>query len=175
MSDGFRSFASILTQASRPEPAATERPEPPTPPPIMPAAVDAPPAQKASPQIMAVLANFAAEVVRLRARAAELLETETESLLQMIASRVLVRELELAPADVEALIATVVTEWNGSRPLRFRVAESDLDDLRPLGETLVPDPSLQPGDLQVEIADGVIDLRLGTRLAAVLETHRIAI
>ncbi len=142
----------------------------------MPREPDAPPASRgASPQIVAVLTSFASEIVRLRARAAELVENEAESLLQMIASRVLVRELELAPADVAKLIGQVREEWDRSRGMRFRVAAADLETLRPLGQQLESDPALQPGDLQVEFADGMLDLRLGTRLAAVLEEHKIAV
>ncbi len=137
--------------------------------------VEAPPAAMASPQIATVLASFAEEIVRLRARAAELVEGEAESLLAMIASRVLVRELELAPADVSALAAAVWNEWNAYHEVRFRVAPSDLERLEELGVALEPDPALQPGDLQVEFADGVLDLRMGTRLASVLEQHGIRV
>jgi flagellar biosynthesis/type III secretory pathway protein FliH len=174
----FRSFASILSERAKPaQPAVASQPEarvePPTPPPIRPREVEAPPVQGASPQIGAMLATFASEIVRLRARAAELVENEAESLLQMIASRVLVRELELAPADVTALVLRVREEWDSAHPLRFRVALADLERLGALGPTLEADPALQPGDLQVELGEGLLDLRLGTRLAAVLEAHRI--
>ena len=177
----FRSFASILSEGAKPQqlhppsqpPSAECRIEPPTPPPIRPREAEGPPVQGASPQIVAMLGNFASEIVRLRARAAELLENESESLLQMIASRVLVRELELAPADVKALVERVLAEWDGSHALRFRVAKADFERLGSLGAALEADPALQPGDLQVEVGDGVLDLRLGTRLAAVLESHRI--
>jgi hypothetical protein len=167
----FRSFASILAERAKPPPEV--RAEPPTPPPIRPREVEAPPVRGESPQIAAVLATFASEIVRLRAKAAELVENEAESLLQMIASQVLVRELELAPVDVNTLLARIREEWNGSHPLRFRVAEADFERLGALGASLDVDPSLQPGDLQVELGDGLLDLRLGTRLAAVLEAHRI--
>lgn len=171
MSD-FRSFASILSERAKPAEPET-RVEPPTPPPIRPREVEAPPVQGSSPQIAVMLANFASEIIRLRARAAELVENEAESLLQMIASRVLVRELELAPADVNELVVRVRAEWDASHPLRFRVARADLERLGKLGATLEADPALQPGDLQVELGEGILDLRLGTRLAAVLEAHRI--
>ena len=173
----FRSFATIF--GAKTEPAAEAEPpvriEPPTPPPVASREVDAPPAPASNPQIAAVLATFASEIVRLRARAAELVESEAESLLQMIASAVLVRELELAPADVAALAARTRDEWRGTHPLRFRVAAADVDRLAMLGELLEPDPSLQPGDLQVQLPEGMLDLRLGTRLAAVLDAHRIAV
>jgi hypothetical protein len=182
----FRSFASLLAEpphadvvpplAPQTPPLPEARVEPPTPPPIAPREVDAPPATSgAGPQLAAVLASFASEIVRLRARAAELVESEAESMLQMLASRVLVRELELAPADLLALARQVRAEWNGSHTLRFRVAEADMPRLAGLGEALESDPALQPGDLQVELPEGILDLRLGTRLAAVLETHRIAV
>ena len=149
--------------------------EPPTPPPIALREVDAPPAAVTSPQLAAMLANFAAEIVRLRARAAELVESESESMLQMMASRVLVRELEIKPADVAELARRVRAEWSGAHPLRFRVAAADVALLEPLGEALEVDPALHPGDLQVELPEGILDLRLGTRLAAVLDSHRIAV
>jgi flagellar biosynthesis/type III secretory pathway protein FliH len=69
----------------------------------------------------------------------------------------------------------VHTEWEESHPLRFRVAPADLARLDGLGATLEPDPALQPGDLQVEFADGMLDLRLGTRLASVLEQLGVSV
>jgi flagellar biosynthesis/type III secretory pathway protein FliH len=177
--NSFRSFAALLAEGSHKSPVAAQsaesRPEPPTPPPLGPRDVDAPPASAGGAQIAALLSTFASEIVRLRARAAELAEHESESLLQMIASRVLMRELELAPVDVRALVARVHTEWEESHPLRFRVAPADLARLDGLGATLEPDPALQPGDLQVEFADGMLDLRLGTRLASVLEQLGVSV
>lgn len=158
----FRSYSSLL--AVLPEP----RVEPPTPPPLLPQPVAAP-LVASNPQIDALMRSFASEIVRLRARAAELVENEAESLLQLIASRVLVRELEMRPADVRELIAIVRREWTASHVARFRVAEADADSLRDLHETIVVDPGLQAGDLQVEFADGILDLRLGSRLAAMLD------
>ncbi len=168
----FRSFASILAESVKP-PAPQARVEPPTPPPIRPREVEVPPVRGESPQLAATLANFASEIVRLRAKAAELVESEAESLLQMIASQVLVRELELAPVDMKALVERVQGEWTSAHPLRFRVAQADVKRLGSLGAALEADPALQPGDLQVELGDGLLDLRLGTRLAAVLDAHRI--
>jgi flagellar biosynthesis/type III secretory pathway protein FliH len=166
----FRSYASLLAapEASH----GGERIEPPTPPPILPRPVNAP---ESNAQIDALLSSFASEIVRLRARAAELVESEAESLLQLIASRVLVRELELRPADIGRLIADVRREWNTSHVARFRVAAADAERLRELEETIVVDPGLQPGDLQVEFADGMLDLRLGSRLAAMLETCHVSV
>ena len=177
--NSFRSFAALLTEGSPKGPAASpiaqSKPEPPTPPPLGPPEVDAPPARTSGTQIDALLSNFASEIVRLRARAAELAEHESESLLAMIASRVLMRELELGPVDVRALVARVHAEWEEGHPLRFRVAPADLARLDGLGATLEPDPALQPGDLQVEFADGMLDLRLGTRLASVLEQLGVSV
>ncbi len=176
----FRSFAAVLRSggsvraygASEPGGSAP-RVEPPTPPPIMPQNVAAPPAPPESRQVAMLLASFASEIVRLRARAAELAEAEAESLLQLIASQVLVREFELAPVDVRALVERVRAEWETEHDVRFRVAPQDVERLRDLGERLEPDPALQPGDLQVVFANGLVDLRLGTRLAAILESHRV--
>jgi flagellar biosynthesis/type III secretory pathway protein FliH len=172
----FRSFALLLGETSAVFCGdAGPKAEPPTPPPLLPRGVEAPPASGSGAQVAAVLASFASEIVRLRARAAELAEHESESLLQMIAGRVLMRELELAPADVRALVTRVHTEWEESHPLRFRVAVDDVARLEGVGATLEPDAGLQPGDLQVEFADGMLDLRLGTRLAAVLEQLGISV
>jgi len=167
MAEDFVSFASLLT--------VQPREEVPTPPPISRPPVDAPPARAASPQLVALLASFASEIVRLRARATEIVENEAEALLQQIAARVLVRELELAPADIAALCASVRDEWREAHPIRFRVAAEDMPRLTSLGELLEPDPSLPPGDLVVDLADGTLDLRLGTRLAAIIDDHSVAL
>jgi len=167
MAEDFVSFASLLT--------VQPREEVPTPPPISRPPVDAPPARAASPQLVALLASFASEIVRLRARATEIVENEAEALLQQIAARVLVRELELAPADIAALCASVRDEWREAHPIRFRVAAEDMPRLTSLGELLEPDPSLHPGELVVDLADGTLDLRLGTRLAAIIDDHSVAL
>ncbi len=167
MAEEFVSFASLLT--------ASTREEVPTPPPIASPPVGAPPARAASPQLVALLASFASEIVRLRARAAEIVENEAEALLQQIAARVLVRELELAPTDIAKLCASVRDEWREAHPVRFRVAAEDVPRLTSLGELLEPDPSLHPGDLVVDLANGTLDLRLGTRLAAIIDDHTVSL
>ena len=115
--------------------------------------------------------------VRLfRARLADVLDATVARMLHRLAADVLVRELRLAPCDLRALVERAL----GCAPaVRVRLTPDDLarmalDDRGPVGHDaegvdVVADGSLAAGDVVVEVVGGVVDLRLGVRLADVLE------
>jgi hypothetical protein len=111
--------------------------------------------------------------VRLfRARLADAFDVAREALLRECAYAVLGRELLLAPPDIAAIAARILSEHPAAQPLRLRVAPADLTALAARRETLPPlagDPDLAPGDAVVEFAGGCVDARLGVRIAALLD------
>jgi hypothetical protein len=99
-----------------------------------------------------------------RARLADAFDDAAARLLRELATEVLVRELRLAPCDVEALVARVRER---APVVRVRVAPDEL--ARVHGVPVVGDERLASGDAVVELAGGALDARLGVRLASVLE------
>ncbi|MBV8748138.1 MAG: hypothetical protein JO103_00330 [Candidatus Eremiobacteraeota bacterium] len=103
-----------------------------------------------------------------RARLADALDESVARMLRDLAADVLVRELRLAPCDVRALVQRALT----CAPLvRIRLAPDDAARLGRVanGVDIVSDVSLAAGDVVVEVVGGVLDLRLGVRLADMLE------
>ncbi len=165
----FRSFATLLREKVAPAVTLAAAPEPPpsaatpSPPPPRPSAPD--------PQVAAVMKGFVAELRRLRARAADLFEMESETLLATLGADVLARELLLAPADISALVKRAKARL-GTAAMTVRLAP---DDCAYFGETLgaEPDAGLERGDIIVETAHGSIDMRLGSRLKASLAERSV--
>ena len=107
--------------------------------------------------------------VRLfRAHVAEAVDASVQLLLQDIAADVLARELQIAPADIAAIVQRVITRFDADEPLRVRVSQSE--HAVDVDIPLLIDPELRAGDAIIEFASGSVDARLGTRLACVLET-----
>jgi hypothetical protein len=126
-----------------------------------------------------------------RARLADAFDDAAARLLRELASDVLARELRLAPCD----LAELVRRARDRMPVvRVRVAACDVAacdvaacDVAPCdmaaydvarvagipsrddGVAVVEDSALAAGDAIVELAGGVLDARLGVRLATVLE------
>ncbi|TPG07385.1 flagellar assembly protein FliH [Rhodanobacter glycinis] len=102
-------------------------------------------------------------------------EQELARLATIVASRVIVRELQLAPG----LIAKVVRQAASALPaatreLRVHVHPDDLALLQELGAAeshwqLLADPALARGDCQLESARSRLDARVETRLAAIID------
>ena len=102
-------------------------------------------------------------------------EQELARLATIVASRVIVRELQLAPG----LIAKVVRQAASALPaatreLRVHVHSDDLALLQELGAAeshwqLLADPALARGDCQLESARSRLDARVETRLAAIID------
>jgi hypothetical protein len=106
-----------------------------------------------------------------RARLADAFDVALARLLHECAVAVLARELALAPADLAAIVQRVRDDV----PIvRVRCAEVDADALRrAFGDAgIVVDSALHCGDLEFELAGGVLDARLGMRLGCVLEAVR---
>jgi len=99
-----------------------------------------------------------------RARLTDALDAAVARLLRDLATDVLARELRLGPCDLAALVARALA---GAPAVRLRVAEADADVAAAL--PVVVDAALAAGDAIVELAGGALDLRLGVRLANVLE------
>jgi flagellar biosynthesis/type III secretory pathway protein FliH len=99
-----------------------------------------------------------------RARLADAFDDAVARLVRELASEVLMRELRLAPCDMEALVRRVRER---TPVVEVRVAPSDVAHVT--GVRAIADPSLQPGDAVFALRSGALDVRLGVRLNAVLE------
>jgi flagellar biosynthesis/type III secretory pathway protein FliH len=100
-----------------------------------------------------------------RARLADAFDAASARLLRELATDVLARELRMAPCDIAALVARLCAQ---APVVRVRVAPSEVSDA--FGFPCVADPTLGAGDAILELEGGVIDARLGVRLALLLET-----
>ena len=123
-------------------------------------------------QVGQILSEAMNEVMRLRARAAEAFERSAEEMLSDLACTVLGRELQMAPADLSALVAVMGARMLGELPLKIRVAPEEAMHIKGPVEA---DPTLSYGDLVFNVEDGELDLRLGTRLAALLRSQQVQI
>jgi flagellar biosynthesis/type III secretory pathway protein FliH len=99
-----------------------------------------------------------------RAQLADAFDAALTRLLRELATDVLARELRMAPCDLAALVARLCAQAPG---VRLRVAPSEVSD--EFGVPCVADPALATGDAILEVDGGVIDARLGVRLALLLE------
>ena len=107
----------------------------------------------------------------MRLAALEAFERARDALLEELARSVLARELMLAPADVEGLAARLLERFADAQPVALVVSEADAGTLRVALPVRV-DPALAPGDLVIEVRDGVLDARFALRLEAALERAR---
>ena len=102
-----------------------------------------------------------------RARLADAFDDAAARMLRELAARVLVRELRLAPCELGRLVAEVRER---APAVRVRLSPRDAQRLCAIGEApVVADGDLDDGDAIVELAGGALDVRLGVRLASVLE------
>jgi flagellar biosynthesis/type III secretory pathway protein FliH len=114
------------------------------------------------------IAEFLARDVRLfRAALAEALDVLAGELAARLAAEVLGRELLLAPADLAAIAARLLTEHAADEPLRLRVAPGQAQAV----ESILPvieDSYLASGDAVLECRGGSVDARLTVRLATLV-------
>jgi flagellar biosynthesis/type III secretory pathway protein FliH len=109
--------------------------------------------------------NAIAELVRMRLFALDAFERGVESMLASFARDVLARELEIAPSDLTALASQALAAFHRDEPIRLVVAPGDAARVRsPL--PLRIDPSLQAGDLVVEVAAGAFESPLAFRFSS---------
>jgi len=151
--EGFRSWAELLREPREASPAVhIEAPE----------EASAP----ANDEIAA-----AREIRLFMARVAEALECTIEMLRNDAACEILGRELQLAPADLQPIVARTIQRYALETPVRVRVHPGDLAALD--GEfSTVADPQLRRGDAVLEVRGGAIDATLGVRLDSVLRAFR---
>ncbi len=123
-------------------------------------------------QVGQILSEAINEVMRLRARAAEAYERKAEEMLAELAIAVLGRELRTEPADLSALVAQMRARMLEDAPIMIRVAPEDLQQIQ---GPVKADETLAYGDLVFEVEDGELDLRLGTRIAAVLREQQVQV
>ena len=151
--DGFRSLAELLREPREAQPAAEIEPREETETP-------------ADDHIAA-----AREVRLFMARVAEAIDFSVEMLRNDIAAEILGHELQLAPADIRAIVARAIQRYALESPVRVRVHPRDLAALD--GEfSTIADGQLRPGDAVLEVRGGSIDVSLGVRLDSVLRASR---
>ncbi len=131
---------------------------------VEPARPEIPPEVRAA--LDGALREYAGELRRAVAAARESLERGARDVLAALARDVLARELALEPADLDALVAGALAAYGAARPVALRVARGTA-----LADGLLPvhhDAALERGDLVLETPDGEIDLRIATRLSALV-------
>jgi flagellar biosynthesis/type III secretory pathway protein FliH len=125
-------------------------------------------------RISDLLDVFVADLSRLRARAAERLEASAETVLADLATRVLARELSVAPPDIERLVSEALDEFSSETQCVVRVSSSDAERLGTRWPLQI-DAKMQPGDFAVEVDDGRFEVSLQTRLDGMLASHRLTL
>ena len=104
----------------------------------------------------------------MRLAAREAFERSKDVLIASLAERVLGRELALAPAELNALVAEVVEGSRELEPVSLVLSVADAERVRTQLRTRI-DPALAPGDFVVEVRDGALESSLRFRLQAALE------
>jgi len=124
--------------------------------------------EAAAPGVARGIVDFAhADVVHelalMRLAAIEAYERATATLLRALADDVLVRELALAPADLEALVKRALSTFGDCEPLALRVSPADAGRVQ-AGLPVRVDPTLDAGDLVVDVRDGAYESQFALRL-----------
>ncbi|MEO6836520.1 MAG: FliH/SctL family protein [Candidatus Tumulicola sp.] len=116
----------------------------------------------------AELGRALAAVRRFRAALADAVDFAVDELVADIASTVLARELQLAPADVAAVAAAALERYAADSPLKLRAHPEEADALAGFDLAVIADPRLRRGDVVIDLHSGTIDASLGARLECVL-------
>lgn len=148
MPEGFIGLAELLAPPAPPQP---ERP------------LETPPAIALSDDEE----NLGAAIRLFHARVAELVERAAATLLEDVAAGVLARELELKPADLQAIVDRALAAYASEEPLRVRVHPEEVSSLQ-CACAVRADASLRRGDAVIELREGEAVCTLGVRLAALL-------
>lgn len=109
---------------------------------------------------------------RLAARVDELsqaAEVRIHAAAVELASLILAEELADRDSSARAALRRAFAAADPARPSAIRLHPDDLETLRAAGADtegvpLRPDPGLTPGDAVVEVADGLVDARIGAAL-----------
>lgn len=113
-----------------------------------------------------VLDDVASQMRRFRAALYDAFAAVRERMLRDIACEVVGRELQLAPAEVEAIALRACAQIEA--PLGVRVHPLDAAAFEQWTCDLETDASLHRGDVVLRVRDGAIDAALGVRLEGVL-------
>jgi len=105
---------------------------------------------------------------RFRAALADAIDVAVARLLPEIARDVLARELRLASADVAAIASAALERYAGEKTLALRVHPADAGAVAELRIAAIADETLGVGDVVIELQSGTIDLRMESRLNAIL-------
>lgn len=98
-----------------------------------------------------------------RARIAEAVDDAVAGVLARIAERVLFRELQMAPCDIEAVVRACLAEVVDRRDLQIFVHPDDARAVRSI--PVEADPDLERGDCRLQFAYGEARSTLRLRLA----------
>lgn len=113
-------------------------------------------------------ADAAARARRFRAALCDALESAVAAMLPEIARDVLGRELRLAPCDVASIVSASLARHAGDPVVTIRAHRDDLSELEAARIECLGDDSLRRGDVILCLRSGTIDLRMSSRLDAVL-------
>ncbi len=86
-----------------------------------------------------------------------------------VACEVLARELELAPANLEAIVARACARHTSEGIVSVRIHPDEAAQLCDAGVEVIADSAVRRGDALLQVRSGTIDVTLGARLAAVLD------
>jgi flagellar biosynthesis/type III secretory pathway protein FliH len=106
---------------------------------------------------------------RFRAAVSDAVDVAVGSVLCDIAAEVLARELELAPANLEAIVARACARHASEGVVCVRVHPDEAAQLREAGVDVIADSAVRRGDVLLHVRSGTIDVSLGARLAGVLD------
>lgn len=156
MADRFIPLRVFLLQTHEPEPEVPEQIAP----------EHAEQTECAQPQGHETLA----ELRRFRAAVSDAVDVAVRSVLCDVAADVLARELELAPANIEAIVTRACTRYASDGVICARVHPDEAAQVRNTGVDAIADPALRRGDAILCVRSGTIDVTLGARLGAVLDS-----
>jgi len=109
------------------------------------------------------------EIRRFHAAVRDAVDAAVNTLLCDIAADVLARELELAPANIEAILSRACARYAREEIVRVRVHPDEATQVSYTGVAVIADSDVRRGDVMLEVCSGTIDVSLGARLAHVLE------
>lgn len=156
MADLFMPLREFVLQAHEPEPEVLD--------PIPPEHAERP--QCAQPYTHEAVA----EVRRFCAAVSDAIDATVRAVLCDVAAEVLARELGSAPANIEAIVARACARYASEGVVCARVHPDEAAQLCSAGVNAIADPTLRRGDAVLCVRSGTIDLTLGARLAAVLDS-----
>jgi flagellar biosynthesis/type III secretory pathway protein FliH len=119
--------------------------------------------------VMAEHAQTLAAARRFRAALADALDAAVAKMLDAIARHVVARELQLAPAQIAALVKDTMERYGPENAVAIRVHPDDYEAVANWNGVRTADGSLRHGDVVIELRSGTIDLRMKARLEAALD------